>query len=137
MRIEAGLQESVFRRRLGLTPLIDVIFLLLLFFMLSSTFQRPGELRVESVEEGAGASSAMPAVIVRIDADATMSINGESLSRQAGAVLLEELRAGGAEGVLVMVRGGAQVGDLTSTLDTIANAGFVRVRVVRRGGRGA
>ena len=28
------------RRRLPLTPLIDVIFLLLLFFMLSSTFTR-------------------------------------------------------------------------------------------------
>ena len=32
------------RRRLGLTPLIDVIFLLLLFFMLSSTFSRFSDL---------------------------------------------------------------------------------------------
>ena len=35
------------RQKLSLTPLIDVIFLLLLFFMLSSTFSRFGELKMD------------------------------------------------------------------------------------------
>ncbi len=34
------------RRRISLTPLIDVIFLLLMFFMLSSTFARFADLDV-------------------------------------------------------------------------------------------
>ena len=32
---------------MALTPLIDVIFLLLLFFMLSSTFSRFGEIKLD------------------------------------------------------------------------------------------
>lgn len=42
------------RRRLSMTPLVDIIFLLLLFFMLSSTFSREGE--IELVPARAGAS---------------------------------------------------------------------------------
>ena len=42
------------RRRLGLTPLIDVIFLLLLFFMLSSTFSRFSQVPVEGGAAGGG-----------------------------------------------------------------------------------
>lgn len=41
------LASSLRRRRVSLTALIDVIFLLLLFFMLSSTFARHGELALD------------------------------------------------------------------------------------------
>ena len=44
------------RRALSLTPLVDVIFLLLLFFMLTSTFSRYGEIEVAAA--GAGGASA-------------------------------------------------------------------------------
>jgi biopolymer transport protein ExbD len=42
------------RRRLPLTPLIDVIFLLLLFFMLTSTFVRFGEIELSATVPGTG-----------------------------------------------------------------------------------
>ena len=51
------LSNSPRRRRVSLTALIDVIFLLLLFFMLSSTFARHGELTLD----WSGAGSATPA----------------------------------------------------------------------------
>jgi len=40
-----------------MTPLIDVIFLLLLFFMLSSTFSRFGEIEISSAATGGATSS--------------------------------------------------------------------------------
>ncbi len=40
-----------------MTPLIDVIFLLLLFFMLSSTFSRFGEIELSSASAGAAETS--------------------------------------------------------------------------------
>lgn len=47
-----------FRRRvLSLTPLVDVIFLLLLFFMLTSTFSRYGEIEVSAATSGTGSAS--------------------------------------------------------------------------------
>ncbi|MEM6859026.1 MAG: biopolymer transporter ExbD [Pseudomonadota bacterium] len=47
------------RRTLSITSLIDVIFLLLLFFMLASTFQQFSELEVAGVS-GSGSRPATP-----------------------------------------------------------------------------
>lgn len=46
------------RRALSLTPLVDVIFLLLLFFMLTSTFSRYGEIEVAAAAGGSGGAAA-------------------------------------------------------------------------------
>ncbi len=43
------------RRAVSMTPLIDVIFLLLLFFMLSSTFSTFGEIELSQATTGAAA----------------------------------------------------------------------------------
>ncbi|MCV6584012.1 MAG: biopolymer transporter ExbD [Marinibacterium sp.] len=45
------------RRRLSMTSLIDVIFLLLLFFMLTSTFSRFGDVELMAGGQGAGGES--------------------------------------------------------------------------------
>ncbi|QHQ37328.1 biopolymer transporter ExbD [Algicella marina] len=43
-----------------MTPLIDVIFLLLLFFMLSSTFSKFGEIELTHAAAGAGTQAEKP-----------------------------------------------------------------------------
>ncbi|HEV8033898.1 biopolymer transporter ExbD [Yoonia sp.] len=48
------------RRRLSMTSLIDVIFLLLLFFMLSSTFTRFSEVEFAAARSGETASTERP-----------------------------------------------------------------------------
>ncbi|MBB94053.1 MAG: biopolymer transporter ExbD [Rhodobacteraceae bacterium] len=45
------------RSRLSMTSLIDVIFLLLLFFMLTSTFTKYGEIELTSGGQGTGGDS--------------------------------------------------------------------------------
>lgn len=52
MRLSGALQAQ---RRLSLTSLIDVIFLLLLFFMLSSTFTKFAEIEIVNSGSRAGA----------------------------------------------------------------------------------
>ncbi len=52
MKLQGALQRQ---RRLSLTSLIDVIFLLLLFFMLSSTFTKFAEIEIASAGSGSGA----------------------------------------------------------------------------------
>ena len=71
---------------MSMTPLIDVIFLLLLFFMLSSTFSKFGEIELGSATSGA-ASSDTPAerAFVQLGADRLM-LNGTPIT-------LEELEA--------------------------------------------
>lgn len=83
------------RRRLSMTSLIDVIFLLLLFFMLSSTFARQGELPLDLAMGGATSMPETPPAFVqlredglRLDADpitaaelrATLAARGDGLA---------------------------------------------------------
>ncbi|MBQ2259818.1 MAG: biopolymer transporter ExbD [Loktanella sp.] len=60
------------RRRLSLTSLIDVIFLLLLFFMLSSTFTRYGDLPFLAATGGAGAAETATPVFLRVQPDSIL-----------------------------------------------------------------
>lgn len=62
------------RRPLSLTSLIDVVFLLLLFFMLSSTFSRQAEISLTSAAGGGTPGSAAP-VFLRLSADSIL-LNG-------------------------------------------------------------
>ncbi len=57
------------RRRLPLTALIDVIFLLLLFFMLSSTFVRQGELPLDLAMGGMPSAPETPPAFVQLRAN--------------------------------------------------------------------
>lgn len=57
-----------------MTSLIDVIFILLLFFLLTSTFTRFGELSISTGGAGAGTGSASP-IFLRLEADG-LTLNG-------------------------------------------------------------
>ena len=85
------------RRRgsVSLTPLIDVIFLLLLFFMLTASFTREGELPLPA--GAAGAASPSAAAFLQVSAD------GLRLDRQpvTRAGLADALRAADADAVIV------------------------------------
>ena len=60
----------------NLTPLIDVVFLLLIFFMVSTTFERETEVNVELPEADAAAMEAEPdAVEITVDAQGRYYVN--------------------------------------------------------------
>ena len=73
------------RSRLSMTSLIDVIFLLLLFFMLTSTFTKFGEVELMAAGQGAGDQSEAEKLFLHLRADGLM-LNG-------APVALDELRA--------------------------------------------
>ena len=65
------------RRPLALTPLIDVIFLLLLFFMLTSTFSTFGEIELSNARKGSGTvDSAQQRYFVQLGPD-QLTLNGQ------------------------------------------------------------
>ncbi|NNJ96958.1 MAG: biopolymer transporter ExbD [Gammaproteobacteria bacterium] len=65
---------------INLTPLIDVVFLLLIFFMVSTTFDRHANLKVELPEASATISQQQQdPVVISIDADGNYFINDRQL----------------------------------------------------------
>ncbi|MFN3722119.1 MAG: biopolymer transporter ExbD [Paracoccaceae bacterium] len=82
----SGLKKAGRRRALSMTSLIDVIFLLLLFFMLSSTFTRYGDLPLSTATGGTGISTEAPAFL-RVMPDA-LTLDTETVDPDALAALL-------------------------------------------------
>ena len=77
------------RRPLSLTSLIDVIFLLLLFFMLSSTFSRFGEVELSGAMRGGSASASDNLLFLSLDENA-LRLNGDEVGLEELEALLSE-----------------------------------------------
>ncbi|NEX45401.1 ExbD/TolR family protein [Pseudotabrizicola algicola] len=60
------------RKTVSMTSLIDVIFLLLLFFMLSSTFTRFGDLPLTTAAAGTVPAPQEPPALLRLTAETMM-----------------------------------------------------------------
>ena len=104
------------RRRLPLTPLIDVIFLLLLFFMLSSTFLRFNEVEVASAGAARGGASSGTAALLKLTGDGTLALNGERLTRDGLMDALAALSAEGTTRLVLTAETGSAVQDLVDVL---------------------
>ena len=113
------------RRRISLTPLIDVIFLLLMFFMLSSTFSKFADLDVAR-QSTAPDDAAVPPVtdlaalrgtIVSVSAHYRVRINGTETGLEEVAERLDALYDQGARTAIIVADFGATVQDLVSVLE--------------------
>lgn len=77
----------------NITPLIDVVFLLLIFFMVSTTFDRQSELNIELPEaSGEITESEKVDIEVFIGSDGKYNINGHEIINTQIESLLRALR---------------------------------------------
>ncbi|MEM0934549.1 MAG: biopolymer transporter ExbD [Pseudomonadota bacterium] len=76
------------RRALSLTPLVDVIFLLLLFFMLTSTFSRFGEIEVSAAAAGDGGGAVTDTRFLQLTEEG-VRLAGRTVEAEALPELLE------------------------------------------------
>lgn len=63
----------------NLTPLIDVVFLLLIFFMITTTFQRHAELKIDLPDAESAEASEVKSIEVVIDREGRFFVEGNEL----------------------------------------------------------
>lgn len=113
-----------------MTSLIDVIFLLLLFFMLSSTFSRFAEVEIAAAGGGGTAPSGAPPVFLRLAPD-TLSLNGQTQSFETLPSAFEPPETGqDAIPVLVSLQEGVNAQRLTDLLIVLRGVGGLQVTVL-------
>ncbi|PWK58165.1 biopolymer transporter ExbD [Roseicyclus mahoneyensis] len=96
-----SLRPTPWRRRpIALTPLIDIIFLLLLFFMLSSTFTRFAELPLS--QAGVGAAEGAAPFFVQLSPQDVM-LNGVAVQLDDLPSAIEALAPPEAEGAQTLL----------------------------------
>ena len=112
------------RRKPALTPLIDVVFLLLVFFMLAAQFGR--ESAIDLAGGGGAGGYTGPPRLITILPDA-VTLNGVAWSETDQAEALAELTQGPEDVIVLRARYGADVQRLTDVATHLAAAGFTRL----------
>jgi biopolymer transport protein ExbD len=127
-------QDSVDEVNVNLTPLIDVVFLLLIFFMVSTTFDTTSELKIELPE----ASADKPLqhdnqITVLIDPNGFYYLNGKRLKNQSPELLLLELHrvAGLDKDIPVVIQSDAKspVQSMITAMDVVGQIGLTRLSI--------
>ncbi len=78
---------------LDITPLIDVVFLLLIFFMVSTTFERQSEINITLPEASEEYTEVKPdAVIISVDSQGNVFINEKALVNSQLITIRESIR---------------------------------------------
>lgn len=125
------------RPPIGLTALADVVFLLLVFFMLASSFLEWRAIDLKLPAEAVTGTSADPPLVVSLAGDGAVRLNGERIANaELGARLAERLA--GDAGHPVVVRAGDEV-PLQRTIEVLeaVSAAGGRDVSLSRGGQGA
>lgn len=116
-------------RRMSLTPMIDVVFLLLIFFMLSSRFGLDAILPVAGGAEGAGSEWQGAPRLVDIAPDG-LSLNGVELPEGQLAAELAALMPDQNAAVILRPRDEADLQRLVDVMDALRDEGFSNMILV-------
>ena len=119
---------------INITPLIDVVFLLLIFFMVTTTFSRETRLMVNLPEANAEAVEAKQEQIeIIVAVDGTYTVNGKGLVNAQAKTLARalEIEANGDSGLPVLLVADALAShqSVVTAMDVIGQSGFTRLRI--------
>lgn len=134
MKFQRSLQDEV---GIDLTSLIDVVFLLLIFFMVTTTFTRDSNLLVNLPEAQGQPSSDEPLRIeILVARDGSYSVNGQALANTSVNVLMQAIEALAAGDttlpVTITADAATDYQSVVTVMDTVARLGLSRVNMATR-----
>jgi len=121
----------------NLTPMIDVVFLLLLFFMVSTSFIRESSLKVDLPEaSGQVMAEQDKAIDIVINADGKFSINDINLGQTDKTKLAKALKRAVGDvkdpHIIISADASADYQYIVTAMDTAQNLGYSRLTLATR-----
>ena len=122
---------------INLTPLIDVVFLLLIFFMVSTTVNRDSELSIELPAASAEAQARRPdSIEVAIDATGRYYVNGRQLLNTQSKTLRRALTTAAGENatppIIISADANTPHQAVVQVMDAARELGFLRLTFATR-----
>jgi biopolymer transport protein ExbD len=122
---------------INLTPLIDVVFLLLIFFMVSTTFTRETQLSVDLPEaEGEAREESERQIEIQIDETGRYRVNGQGLvdgrMRTLQAAIYKVAAGDTTLPMLITADAQAAHQDVVRAMDAAGQMGFIRLSITTR-----
>ncbi len=121
----------------NLTPMIDVVFLLLLFFMVSTSFIRESSLKVDLPEASGQALVAQEkAIDIVINADGQFIINNVTLDNPSPEQLSSQLQQIVGENddphIIISADANTEYQNIVTAMDTAQQLGYTRLTLATR-----
>ena len=131
MKFKRTLREEL---SINITPLIDVVFLLLIFFMLTTTFSRETRLLINLPEANADiAENQSPQIVITVAREGGYTINGRALINSRLETLMRglELESGGDLNAPIILIADAEAThqSVVTAMDAISQSGFTRMNI--------
>jgi len=119
---------------INLTSLIDVVFLLLIFFMVTTTFERQARLKIELPEASEQAATENPQeLVVLISEDGRYFVNNNEVTRADLETLKDALlsTAGDDRDQPITIRADARTPHqaVVTAMDAVSQLGFVNLSI--------
>ena len=118
---------------INLTPLIDVVFLLLIFFMVSTTFDTTSQLKIKLPEASDSQSPETALKIsLMINAKGNFFVNSRELTNNKSATLkaaLERSLTNGKIPVVIQSDADSPVQSLVTAMDVVGKLGLPQVSI--------
>lgn len=116
----------------NITPLIDVVFLLLIFFMVSTTFERESEIEIMLPEATADAKAADEfSLQVTVDAEGIFYVNGQRVINTQLETLMKAMKevAGDRENPPIILSADAKTPhqSVITVMDAARQLGFIHL----------
>ncbi len=116
---------------LNLTPLIDVVFLLFIFFMVTTTFDRETQLKIELPQASGEQKQATKTLEVSIDSKSRFFINDKELVNSGLETIKKALKQAAGDQknppLLISADGQATHQSVITVLDAAGQLGFVNI----------
>jgi biopolymer transport protein ExbD len=128
--MERAAQQSPVSARLNLTPMIDMVFILLIFFVVTSSFVKEAGVEVSQPEAETASPQERASIIIAVTAEGQIWIDRREVGEREVRAHVERLRAENPEGaVLIVADEGARTGLTVAVLDQARLAGATNVSI--------
>ncbi len=118
---------------INVTSLIDVMFLLLIFFMVTSTFREQPAIDLTLPRSATAQESPVTPAVLYLTADGRVFLNDEPLAEaDLGAALARLQAATGETRIVLRADEAASHGDVVRLIDLVKESGFTRISLSAR-----
>ncbi|MEM7082739.1 MAG: biopolymer transporter ExbD [Pseudomonadota bacterium] len=131
MKLQSGTREEP---EVNLTSLIDVVLLLLVFFMVSTTFVKESEIKIRLPQAEASVSAdKVDSIEIAVSSSGTYTVNQQSLVNSRPDTLRRALRkiSDGDSTLAITIRADAEAKHqhVVTAMDVAGRLGFVNINI--------
>ena len=133
MAVKLAIATSASARRISLTPLIDVVFILLLFFILETNFLTTARVSLGIPDAGAQSSAQQTSFEVQIFNNQQLWVEGEAVAVSEWGAYLDARQLDPETPVILKPEGEVSLQDIVSVTDALQQRGLNKTQLKRLG----